>query len=243
MLVFDLTDLQDWEPLLERLYNDLYTESFPDPDEREELLEWQRRLTSQPEPPDPLTAMFVIGTDLHKCALAERKIQGFLTVEFYRESRCGLASYIAIEPTCRGRGWARLLFREAKKWLKERCQKDTSENLRALFAEVHDPHKPSDRKYPVPLDPYQRIEVMGRLGAKWVGLPYWQPPLAQGRNWVEFLLLAFPVNDGPLETLPVAVVREFLDEYYRALGIAAPKEDIHFQQTFSNRKHEETLQL
>ncbi|MGH8610833.1 MAG: GNAT family N-acetyltransferase [Gammaproteobacteria bacterium] len=243
MLVFNLTDLQDWEPLLERLYNGLYMESFPDPDEREELAEWQRRLTSQPEPSDPLTATFVIGTDLQKRALVERKIQGFLTVELYRESRCGLASYIAIEPTCRGRGWARLLFREAKKWLKERCQKDTGENLRALFAEVHDPHEPSNHsnhKYPVPLDPYQRLEVMGRLGAKWVGLPYWQPPLAEGRNWVAFLLLAFPLNDGSLKTLPVAIVWDFLHEYYRALEIAAPKEDTHFQLTFSNVK---TLQL
>lgn len=122
--VFNLPNLQDWEPLLERLYNGLYMESFPDPDEREEMDKWRWRLTSQPKPSDPLTATLVLGTDLHKRASVERKIQGFLTVEFYRESRCGLASYIAIEPTCRGRGWARLLFREAKKWLKERCQRD-----------------------------------------------------------------------------------------------------------------------
>jgi len=238
--VFNLTNLQDWDPLLERLYEGLYTQSFPDPDEREDLAQWRRRLTDPPESPDPRTATFVIGAELQDFASVERKIQGFLTVEYFRRSRCGLASYIAIEPVCRGRGWARLLFSEGKKWLNEQCQE---QNLRALFAEVHDPHKPGDPRYPDPLDPYQRLEVMGRLGAKWVGLPYWQPPLTEGRNWVEFLLMAFPVNDGPLETLDVKVVKAFLHEYYRALRIAAPEKDDHLQKTFSNIEQEKPLSL
>lgn len=42
--VFNLTNLQDRDPLLERPYQRLYTQSFPDPDEREDLADWRRRL-------------------------------------------------------------------------------------------------------------------------------------------------------------------------------------------------------
>jgi hypothetical protein len=71
-------------------------------------------------------------------------------------------------------------------------------------------------------DPQARLRLYDRLGAKIVGVPYFQPRLEEGANRVQHLMLmAFVLNGAVItesadRSVPTAPVAAFLEDYFAA---------------------------
>jgi GNAT superfamily N-acetyltransferase len=205
--------------LLEAVHRDLFLPNFPDPDEQEGPDDWRPRLWEDPAPRQPEQHGFVAGT--HLGSAAQRSLAGFAFVERYRESRCALLSYIAVEKSWRGYGLARDLFDRALGSAQETAQKD-GEPVRAVFAEIHDPRRVNEANDVI--DPADRVQVMVRLGAWRVPISYIQPALDERSERSDrLMLIAFALDGKP--TVDADAVAKFLSEYFRSLGIEDPASD------------------
>jgi hypothetical protein len=219
-----LTDLPAWPALLDRVVRELYLPSFPNEDEREDPEAWTPRLSIHaPAPPQPSTHVFVAGERLREPDPA-RTLDGFLIVELYRESGCALATYLAVAPHARGRAVARRLVEHAVRAL-VRDTAAAGRPLRALLAEITDPHWPKAGGAQ-DFDPFARVEAFVRMGWRATPVPYVQPALGGARERVRHLTLwARALDDGAIASLDADAVCEFLHEFYRALGVARPDDD------------------
>ena len=186
----DLSESPD-DQLLREVYDGLYRASFPRDEERESF--------------EAFAAGHVI------VARRNGAVDGFVAAEYYPRSGCGLLSYVAVDPSARGRGLGRALVKCSTDAL-ERDAAERNGVLTALFAEIHDPARVA-RGDDV-IDPWDRQRIMHRLGARRVPIAYVQPSLGPGRERARSLmLLAFNV-----ERLQTAVIRAFLAELYETLG-------------------------
>ena len=205
--------------MLEAVHRDLFLPNFPDPDEQEGPDDWVPRLWEDPARPKPEQHAFVAGTHLENGR--ERSLAGFAFVERYRESRCALLSYVAVDGSRRGQGLARCLFDRALDSVQQSAQQH-DEPVRAVFAEIHDPQR-VNRAHDV-VNPAERVRIMARLGAWRVPISYVQPALGErSRRSDRLMLIAFPLDAAP--RVEAGAVAEFLDEYYRSLGIEDPSSD------------------
>ena len=136
MEIIDLRDRKD-ESLLRAVHDDLYVRSFPLEEERETLEYWLSALWGDGAAADRIRVhALVAGTDLGDPR--KREVAGLAFSELYRESGCGLLSYLAVDSRFRRRGVARDLVNETLVTLR----RDTTERgapLAAVFAEIHDP--------------------------------------------------------------------------------------------------------
>lgn len=221
--VIDLREARD-APLLEQVYRQLYLSAFTTASEQESLEQYAERLFGPPRPPpQPVTHFWVTGRHLQNPT--RRAVDGFAIVETYRASRCGLLTYIVVAPRARGHGAARFLLNKAR----EALQRDLNSPLRAIFAEAHSPERiPPNEDV---MNPVERLVILRRLGARRVPIHYVQPELCPGgersRN---LLLMSFPITpSAEAEVLSAAVLRDFLEEFYRALGVALPEDDPDFR--------------
>ena len=94
----DLRERRD-DDLLAALHETLFVPSFPDPDEQESPADWGYRLWGDPAPPHPEQHATLAGIDID--LPDQRVLAGFAFVERYRESACGLLSYIAVDASWR----------------------------------------------------------------------------------------------------------------------------------------------
>jgi hypothetical protein len=223
-----LTDLPEWPALLERVVHELYLPSFPNKDEREDPEAWMPRLSIHaPTSPQPSTHIFVAGARLGSTGDG-RQLDGFLIAERYPESWCALATYLAVAPRARGRHVASRLVGHAVSAL-ARGAGGTERPLCALFAEITDPHKPKASAVG-DFDAFARADALSRMGWQHVPVDYVQPALGGGRARVRHLMLwAYPLDDRPLTAIPAVTLREFLREFYQALGVERPDDDPDFQ--------------
>jgi GNAT superfamily N-acetyltransferase len=200
--------------LLEALHRDLFLPNFPDADEQEDPDDWSPRLWEQPEPPQPEQHGFVAGAQLSNPE--DRALAAFAFIERYRQSRCALLSYIAVENGRRGQGLGRRVFQRALSSARQAAERE-GHPLRAVFAEIHDPARVG-RTSDV-IDPTERVRVMQHLGGWRVPVSYVQPALDEDSERSDrLMLIAFPLDGAT--TIDASAVSEFLSEYYRALGIA-----------------------
>ena len=82
------------------------------------------------------------------------------------------------------------------------------------------------------LDPWARLAIAEQLGARVVDLPYVQPELIPGQGRCDDLLLvAFPRPGDSDTSLSSATLRDFLLEFYPALGVREPTADPDLQRT------------
>jgi len=221
--IIDLRTDHD-DKLLQQVYSQLYLACFTDPDEQEDLEQYRDRLFGPQKPaPQPKTHFLVAGNHLKDPE--QRELLGFLIFELYRESSCGLLTYLAVDPATRGQGLGRLLMRRAIEILIEECSE--AGGLKAVFAETHDPKliDPADDA----MSPDQRIQVMKRLGAYHVPIRYVQPELRPGDGRSrKLLLITFSIAPDCSPALKGNVVLTFLHEFYRALGVVDPDHDADY---------------
>jgi len=225
----DLTRLPGWKQLLPEIYARLYTPNFPDTREQEQPADWLPRLErGRPEPPQPLTYILVAGDNLQSDDTG-REVHGFIVAELYQRSMCALLTYVVVSDDARNRGLGRELVNHARDLLNSKADQ-LGGHLEAIFAEVDNPHASVQRR--AGLDPYARVNVMYRLGARHVPIEYVQPELHKGQgSSADLMLMAFPIDHGmPLATMPAKLLKDFLDEFCQALGVANPREDPDYQQ-------------
>jgi len=220
MPAFRLLDLRDHaRPDLLAGFVALYEETFNDPSEREDPAQWPPRLYGELPAPQPRMHLLVAVDD----ATAGRPLGG-IAFEYYRDSRCGLLTYLVTDPAHRRRGLARRLVDRAVDLLHRDAQAEGAV-LRAVFAETEDPGQVDARGTAMP--PHTRLAVLARLGARRIDIPYVQPRLAGGSGPCRHLLLLAFHPDTP--QIAGATVRDFLHEFYRALGVAEPETDADFR--------------
>lgn len=207
----------------------LYRRYFTRPEISEPPERWRRRLwpaeAANRGLPQIDFHIIAAGTDFDRASLS---IFGGIVFEYYRASSAGLLTYLVVDESCRMRGIARRLNSAAASALQADAE-TSGQDLRAIFAETDDPRHPAFKdKINTIAD---KLVTLSRLGAKWIDVPYVQPPLGPGRPYVDsMILLAFP-DLMPMRAGSVAgkVVREFLYELYRVLDVADPESDPHFR--------------
>lgn len=119
----------------------MYTRTFTDPSEREDPAQWPLRL------------------------------YGGMACEYYRDSRCGLLTYLVVDPTQTQRGLARRLIQRAILLLK-RDALDAGTVLRGVFSETEDPDQAAAEGNA--MSPQQRLIALAHLGARRLDIPYVQ---------------------------------------------------------------------
>jgi GNAT superfamily N-acetyltransferase len=220
MEMVDLTEEPD-EALLDEVASGLYLDSFPIAEEREDPARWKDALWhSDREKENPVLRGVVAGMDLR---LPSRDIWGFVFFELYRRSRCGLISYIAVDPDQRRLHLGRDLVAHAVKTL-QRDAAASGAPLEAVFAEIHDPEK-------VPpaadsMDAAERVSFFAKLHARKVPIRYVQPELEEGAGPALSLdLVALPLEGAAVHSLQASTVRTFLQEYSEAAQQTAETEE------------------
>lgn len=225
---FEIVDLRDYrsETLLWEFYEHLYLPAFPMKDEQEHPGIWSVLLWgSNLGPPNPTLHCLLLGQDLRRPGHAQ--IMGGHLFEYYKESSCGLLTYLVILPRYKGKSLARLLLEKAFLIL-ERDASCAGKELKGVFAEANDPVAFSPNEDA--MSPVQRLRILSRLGARIIDIPYVQPALIRGHRRVRHLLLLWFDYPGSKErSIPRPVLMGFLHELYRALGISHPEKDSDFR--------------
>jgi GNAT superfamily N-acetyltransferase len=226
MEITDLRERRD-ESLLRAVHDDLYVRSFPLEEERETLDYWLSALWGDGAAADRIRAhALVAGTDLEDPR--KRQIAGLAFSELYRESGCGLLSYLAVDPHFRRGGVARKLVDRTL----ETLRRDTEEQgatLAAVFAEIHDPDAVEQLRHDDVMDPAERASVFAKLGARRVPIRYVQPALDENGQRARALQLVVLGCAGELRSLPAAAVREFLVGLYTASEGPPAADDAEFK--------------
>lgn len=213
-------------PALKRAYDQLYVAAFPFPDEQESYDQYRERVLivrgSAPE-----THFLIAGSNLEDEQSME--IGGFLIVEWYRRSRCGLLTYLAVAPDARQQGLATRLIKQGLDLL---IARNEDHRPRAVFAETGNPNSVVRRQaHADTLHPVDRLRTLRQLGAHLVPIKHYvQPKLGIDQQAShDLLLLAFDPSGekallGGSETLDIDVMvcEDFLTEFYESLGATTP---------------------
>ena len=220
----EYVDLSDGPPRYELLneFVKLYDETFTDPTEREDPAEWPERLWG-PDPINPRTHLIVAAASDGDSP----NVIGGIMFEYYRESGCGLLTYLVVAPAHRKRGVAAELVNRARVVLDFDAGL-ADRTLEAIFAETEDP---LSVKSASGMNVNDRLSALHSLGARWIDVPYVQPELQEGCGRSRHLLLldmSSSRSASHSSTVFGNVVRAFLDELYRTLGVADPGNDRDF---------------
>jgi GNAT superfamily N-acetyltransferase len=208
--------------LLSDVHRVLFLSNFPDPDEQESVDDWASRLWEDVRPPHPEQHGAVAGLFLDD---PDRRIlAGFAFVERYVGSRCGLLSYIAVDPCWRGQRLSTRLFDEALQSASSAAH-TADAPLKAIFAEIHDPARVQPRDDSI--DPAARAAIMAALGGRRIPISYVQPALSPASARSDRLMLIAYPQDGSA-SIPSETISSFLNEYFHALDVADVESDPDF---------------
>lgn len=136
----------------------------------------------------------------------EDNLVGGLAGEWYPTCRIFLLDYLAVSPDFRGGGVGSALLRHGF----ERWSKELSPIL--ILGEVEDPRQFHDTDFG---DPQRRFRLYGRLGARVLRLPYFQPALGPSGFRVHGLLLMVFVARSDAYTGPASVAGKPLECFIR----------------------------
>lgn len=216
-IIIDQPQLPDSYAKELALFFKLYEASFPDVNEREDpqIITDRIKLESK-ERYFPETTIIL--------AVSEDKVMGGTVIEYYAECKCFLLTYILVDNEFRGRGVARFLIGNGIRSVVDAKGKD---EVKAVYFESNIPWKTVNDSF----DPWERLRVFSKLGAKWIDINYTQPSLGKGRNKVHNLyLLIFPSLTGLSDKVEKSDLISFLEVFYQSLGIPEPYNDADFRE-------------
>ena len=200
-----LTDRAQHEPLLERFHRDLYLSEFAA--QAEPLDVWKWALFSG-EAPYRMSL---------RLALDAGEIVGGIAFELYRKSMCGLVTYVVVDKQARGSGLGKSLRSGAARTL-------YADGARSVFGEVNDPRAP--HSYETPETSWKRLERYMRWGSRVLDMRYIQPSLGEGLERDRGLVLVRHAGDAPpLTSMPGAIARDFISEFYAITEEGRPVDD------------------
>lgn len=200
----------DDEALLDEFHTGIYWEAFG---EREEpLVVWKRALWSGASAHE--LTIRVAGRALRD--RVRREILGGIVFERYRSCGCGLISYMVVAPQARRQGLGKRLQFEATETL-------LGAGAPVVFGELRDPrHFDDDAAEPL-RETWRRIERNQAWGARVVDIRYVQPALGPGLSRDRRMcLIAMPSAQPLPESLPGALVRDFVDELFTVTEGSSP---------------------
>lgn len=219
--VVNLRDYKD-ESLLQAFYSDLYLPAFPISSQQENPEIWSENLwgTDIQDSQFQLNAL-IAGTQLSDPS--KRQIYAGHLFEFHYPSNCGLLTYLVVDPKFRKQGLCRSLLDRALQILAETAKERNTE-LAAVFGEINDPRKIGEIEDSI--NPWERLYIFEKLGARIVDIPYVQPGLVRDENRSRCLLLVtFDHGKPESRFIRRSIVFDFLKGFYEILGIQHPEED------------------
>lgn len=200
-----LRDRAQHEPLLERFHRDLYLSAFAA--QAEPLEVWKWALWSDQAPYRMTLQLALEGTD----------IVGGIAFELYPRSGCGLVTYVVVAPQARRGGLGHTLRSGAARTLYR-------DGAQAVFGEVNDPRAP--HSYETAEESWKRLLRYQRWGSRVLDIRYVQPSLGPGLERDRGLVLLRHAGDAPpAASMPGAVVRAFISEFYQVTEDGRPVDD------------------
>lgn len=166
-------------------------------------------------------------------------IIGGAAVEYYKESRVGLLSYIVLHPDFRGQGLGEVLHKAALSRLTRLAclygktnEPDTlpatSSLIQCVFAETNT----AAAGDVTPEQSLKRHKSLYKLGYRLVNFPYAQPPLSTedvDGSFDDLLLLAyFPFDEDPIDVIDTSTdnANNFYNWYRKSEGIESVQMDV-----------------
>lgn len=217
---FKLIDLRENydEKLLNLLYRKLYLPNFPIPEEREDPKVWKPLLQKSKNP----LLHILVAKPIDKIR-SSPKIIGFIFAEFYKKSKCGLLTYLAVHLKYRRQEIGKYLLKEGVKKLKKDA-KNLKIKIKVIFGEINDPQKV--KTIQDSMNPKRRLEIIAKLGAHIVPIRYIQPQLKSGQGrFDKIFLIVFPLYKGQQKYISGNTVIAFLYELYKNQGVKNVKND------------------
>ena len=130
---------------------------------------------------------------------------------------CGLVTYVVVAKQARGGGLGKDLRSGAARTL-------YADGARAVFGEVNDPRKP--HSYETADTSWKRLERYMRWGSRVLDMKYMQPSLGPGLDRDRGLVLVRHAGDAPpLTSMPGAIARDFIAEFYEITEEGRPVDD------------------
>lgn len=195
-------------------YDQVYRAAFPKAEHAEDPAIWLPLMEANVPPLFPVLHLIVLldGASSTETG-SDVTVLGGAVFEFYRDSGCWFATYMAIRPDHQGQGLAHDLLARVIKTVTS----DASLQRPLLFAEAENPRMFSDAHQRS--HAYRRLLLLEGLGFRHVPLDYIQPALAREKSPANDLsLLSYVDNsDFAFIQLPTDRVIRFLEEFYAAL--------------------------
>ena len=195
----------------------LYNESFPDPNERENIEAIFNRIKGLKDQRDPNTVLLLYPL--------ENNLAAGQVIDWYKESQCIHLTYLVVAPNYRKKGIAKEILSSGLNIIIKEIQDRYSIQIRAAFFESNIPSKTVKDSF----DPLLRLNIFSKLGAKWIDIPYTQPALDSEKEKVDnLLLLTFPIANSKTDGIEADVVIGFLANLYKCLSIEDPYDNSDF---------------
>lgn len=185
-----------WIPKIEQLY----LESFPDADEREEFLDILHRI----EPSNSQIRSIICFENIGE------EISGVMILDIYQNLYFHLI-YLMIAPKFRGQGMCRRFLTKELQRIVESIQPTYS----GVFLESN---QPLDMVIDA-FNPRTRLNIFRKIGVQWIPIDYIQPPLSRGKASVHHLHLLFLPSKNQVYPLTKDYISTFLKELYQSLGV------------------------
>ncbi|MBN2396506.1 MAG: hypothetical protein JXC36_08640 [Candidatus Atribacteria bacterium] len=190
-------------------FKKIYTNGFPDKNEREDFIRIKKRVIGEKELSEPHS---IIVLSINE-QLSE--VNGGLIADWYADSKCIHLTYLVVDVKYKKRGFAKSLISEGVIMIKDWIENTKKIEIRNVFFESNNPEKTIKDNF----DPAERLEIFSHLGAKWIDLPYIQPALDSTKKEVDnLLLLSFPQFNAKGDKIPEVEIAAFLKDLYQSLG-------------------------
>jgi GNAT superfamily N-acetyltransferase len=151
----------------------------------------------------------------------EGRVIGGTIFSYVVRSNCGFSEYIVTHPGVRGRGLGRTLFDHRKAVLDGEAATRGQSACSGLFIEADNPRRTPahfvEAERETALDTVERLRLFDHLGFRRVDLPYVQPPLASGKQAIDYMDLLFAAWQPPsLLQIPADWVFDTLEPVWSA---------------------------
>jgi GNAT superfamily N-acetyltransferase len=209
---------------LAHFYHEVYVAEFPDPDERESLMNMKGYLAAK--------ARGWYGKNNYHIVVAE--IDGVpvggAVIDYLAKPNVGVIEFLFLGKRHRGKGLGHALLKSTIRLLRADARERTGRPLAAIVAEMNDPFRRPDT--PDKLDPFERSVIWGRWGFGRLGFRYVQPALSPRQKPVQCLVLIARMLARPhAASVPADWVRDIVAEYMRwAMRIDAPHRNAQYRE-------------
>lgn len=181
--------------LLKEFYK-LYSQAFPDDNERESLANLTYYLSKKDD-----------KNKYHILVLKrDNVIVGGAIFDYLSKISSGIIEYIFVDKTIQQRGMGKLILSEVLKILKQDAEKD-GKTFKYLFCEIDDPkyRNIDDRYY---------FSFWKKNGLKKLDFNYFQPPLEEGKDIVDKLFIVVKPQDNSKQSIDREELKTFLESFF-----------------------------